>query len=262
MLKSVTYPDGKTVKYDYGLGMTLTDVDNNQMEARFDNQGKLRIIERAYQSNGSYADGAWLDMTYDGMFQRRFTDSLGNVEIKQFDEYGRTVCSMDGETGDYVYATYKTEEIEGKKHNILSNVSETQPTSMNYIKNHSFEENAYNWSVYSGDNTHVRFRSGFTPKLALIVTVLHGIRWERLHCTKIIPISKREKPIRFQLGLTSHRPNGRRRAGFVAGMERQHLAQGNLQCQGERYKREMGAAGDDTDGSRKRNKAALPRPHG
>lgn len=114
MLKSVTYPDGKTVKYDYGLGMTLTDVDNNQMEARFDNQGKLRIIERAYQSNGSYADGAWLDMTYDGMFQRRFTDSLGNVEIKQFDEYGRTVCSMDGETGDYVYATYKTEEIEGK----------------------------------------------------------------------------------------------------------------------------------------------------
>lgn len=31
---------------------------------------------------------------------------------------------------------------------------------MNYIKNHSFEENAYNWSVYSGDNTHVRFRSG------------------------------------------------------------------------------------------------------
>ena len=160
VLKSVTYPDGKTVKYDYGLGMTLTDVDNNQMEARFDNQGKLRIIERAYQSNGSYADGAWLDMTYDGMFQRRFTDSLGNVEIKQFDEYGRTVCSMDGETGDYVYATYKTEEIEGKKHNILSNVSETQPTSMNYIKNHSFEENAYNWSVYSGDNTHVRFRSG------------------------------------------------------------------------------------------------------
>ena len=160
VLKSVTYPDGKTVKYDYGLGMTLTDVDNNQMEARFDNQGKLRIIERAYQSDGSYADGAWLDMTYDGMFQRRFTDSLGNVEIKQFDEYGRTVCSMDGETGDYVYATYKTEEIEGKKHNILSNVSETQPTSMNYIKNHSFEENAYNWSVYSGDNTHVRFRSG------------------------------------------------------------------------------------------------------
>ena len=53
VLKSVTYPDGKTVKYDYGLGMTLTDVDNNQMEARFDNQGKLRIIERAYQSNGS-----------------------------------------------------------------------------------------------------------------------------------------------------------------------------------------------------------------
>ena len=99
-------------------------------------------------------------MTYEGMFQRRLTDSLGNVEIKQFDEYGRTVCSMDGETGDYVYATYKTEEIEGKKHNILSNVSETQPTSMNYIKNHSFEENAYNWSVYSGDNTHVRFRSG------------------------------------------------------------------------------------------------------
>ena len=160
VLKSVTYPDGKTVKYDYGFGMTLTDIDNNQMEAQFDNQGKLRIIERAYQSDGSYADGAWLDMTYDGMFQRRFTDSLGNVEIKQFDEYGRTVCSMDGETGDYVYATYKTEEIEGKKHNILSNVSETQPTSMNYIKNNSFEVNAYNWSVYSNDNTHVRFRSG------------------------------------------------------------------------------------------------------
>mgnify|MGYP002225514522 CR=1 FL=1 len=50
--------------------------------------------------------------------------------------------------------------------------------------------------------------AGFTPKLALIVTVLHGIRWERLHCTKIIPISKREKPIRFQLGLTSHRLTG------------------------------------------------------
>ena len=27
-------------------------------------------------------------------------------------------------------------------------------------------------------------------------------------------------------------------------------------------KGQMGAAGDDTDGSRKRNKAALPRPHG
>ena len=134
-LRFVNYPDSETVGYNFTNNqVTVTDVDGYNIRITHSNN----IVTKVQEFTGNTA-GNHLDFVKNNDFQLTVTDNLGNRNIKQFDEYGQTICVIDGD-GNYIAETFENKDETGKKQRgVLLTESGSDTTSINLLRNHSAE---------------------------------------------------------------------------------------------------------------------------
>ena len=158
-LISATYPDGKTVNYSYvssQMGIPLiesvTDINGYRLTYTYDNKlAVTQIAESALDSNSTRVTGNVVDLTYDSPYQRTYEDSYDNIEVAQFDNYGRKIGIYNDE-GQYKRTTYEDSVIDEVTYNLLSGTSYVQAQNDNLVLNPSFESGTANWTVVQGSS--------------------------------------------------------------------------------------------------------------
>jgi len=164
----VTYPDTKAVTYYYDTEFKIikaVDIDSSTVE--FGYIGSPKII----QTMTEYATNA---ITHGNLFtfsykpnETTITDKYNQEVYYQFDNVGRTICIKDTNNA----AQYYEYGASGGQNNKLTSVSKLQTTTVNLVKNISFESNS-DWSqvdsegvlntpVYSTDSPLLGTRSLF-----------------------------------------------------------------------------------------------------
>lgn len=155
-LTTITRPDGKTVSLTYvskGGGRLIskvTDIDGTSIAVTYYDSAPYRVKTLLeYASNGS-TQGRKLTFTYNAG-ETTVKDRNNRSETMLFDYSGHTVSIRDN-LGNAVTGNYNNTN-DDKKHGLLY-ASSMQGTVTNYLKNHDFENNLTNWSVFaSSGNT-------------------------------------------------------------------------------------------------------------
>lgn len=156
-LVSATYPDGETVNYSYvsnhpgaPLIASVTDINGYRLAYTYDSKlAVTQIEESALNSSSTRVTGNVVDLSYDSSYQRTYEDSYGNVEVAQFDNYGRKI-GIYNEEGQYKRTTYEDTEIDEINYNLLSGSSYVQEQKENLLLNSSFESGTSSWTVIEG----------------------------------------------------------------------------------------------------------------
>lgn len=110
-LATVTFPDGKSVSYDYnssGNMLRATNIDGNKAEITYTDGYASKLAEHALDESNTYVAGSYIDITWDGN-TRTFTDNNSEVQIKTFDDTGKILTIVDGD-GNYLYSEPVAEE--------------------------------------------------------------------------------------------------------------------------------------------------------
>ena len=159
-LTEITYEDGESSCFTYTtppanstdpkhLLLTAQDIDGYKLTYTYITQGAgkpSRVKTVTETHNGE--TGSTLTLTY-AHNQTTFTDNLGNVQIKQFNNWGNTTAVQDDE-GRAQFANYTSNDpSESGKGNQLILSSKLQNTVGNLLNNSSFEGTAV-WSAVRG----------------------------------------------------------------------------------------------------------------
>ena len=147
-LKSVTYPDGKTVNYEITSDSVLAkNIDGLALYCGKTQNNHFTVRERAYTTNNNYVTGNYLDISNNGVYEKTFDDRDGNVVTKQFDIFGRTTCVID-DNSITPYSYESDEDESGEVYNILYNsLSSEQETETNLLVNGDFSTSTAGWTV-------------------------------------------------------------------------------------------------------------------
>jgi RHS repeat-associated protein len=170
-LTSVDYPDGESVNYTYSTGaVVLTDVDNYKVKL---NMNGIRVtkVQEFYGNEERHN----VVITHNNSFQNTFVDSKGTTIVKQFDRFGRTITVMDGD-GNYVSNGYASaNRITGvRERGVLLGGSGSGFSSINLLKNHSFEYND-SWTATAWGGA-----TATSNNLASVATAYAGVRSAQL----------------------------------------------------------------------------------
>ncbi len=153
-LTTATYPDGESVSYSYTECSieSATDINGYRISYDYDDHNAVtQITESTLDSSSTRVTGNVVDITYDSPYQRTYEDSYDNIEVAQFDNYGRKIGTYNDE-GQYKRTTYEDIEIDNATYNLLSGSSYIQEQKDNILLNSSFESGSSNWSVVQGSS--------------------------------------------------------------------------------------------------------------
>ena len=148
----ITYQDGKYSEFTYSsskhLLLTAQDIDGYKLTYTYTTQGTgkpSRVKTVTETHNGETGSSLTLSYAHN---QTTFTDNLGNVQIKQFNNCGNTTAVQDDE-GRAQFANYASNDpSESGKANQLLLSSKLQNTVGNLLKNSNFEDNIV-WAAAS-----------------------------------------------------------------------------------------------------------------
>lgn len=135
-LTNVTYPDGKSITYEYNNGnmTSMTNIDGYRVKYDYDSNGRItKVTEQAYDGT-NYVDGNHI--TYDRLSstQIKLTDGIGNSETYQFNRYGKLLYTIDS------YGNYIMNEDSGSTdETYFISSSDYRVNSENLLLNPSFE---------------------------------------------------------------------------------------------------------------------------
>ena len=110
-LATVTFPDGKSVNYDYnsaGNMLRATNINGYKAEITYTDGYASKLSEYARGENNAYVEGSYVNIAWNGN-TRTFTDDKGEVQIKTFDDTGKILTIVDGD-GNYLYGEPVAEE--------------------------------------------------------------------------------------------------------------------------------------------------------
>ncbi len=152
-LSTVTYPDGEVVNYTINSStVLLKDIDGYAVEVTGINATTQTIKEKAYTSASAYTTGISLTVTKANDYKKVFTDSNNVSKTKQFDYYGRSICTVNND-GTIVPVIYKNEDdLNGTQTEELYNLHyyDEYNSETNLITNGSFSNDKTGWSGSSG----------------------------------------------------------------------------------------------------------------
>ncbi|MEG0773891.1 DNRLRE domain-containing protein [Clostridium sp.] len=133
-LTQITYPDGKSSKFNYYPNYNLhgvTNIDNFSIWYEYTSSAPYRA-KRVYEWNNNLY-GNEITMEY-GNNTTTFTDTKGRKEIYQFDNSGQTISIKDSEDKAQHYK-YNQSDNKSK----LNQSSKLQSTVVNQLVNHNAE---------------------------------------------------------------------------------------------------------------------------
>ena len=175
-LTTITDKDGEVSTYGYGTNNLLTsvqDVDGYKLAYTYTTTtaGKPSRVATVTESDGSVTGGK-LTIAY-AHNQTTFTDIKGNVQIKQFNNWGNTLSIQDGQ-GRAQYAQYANNGEVGsesaEKGNQLTVSSKLQNTVGNILNDSSFE-NGTTWTNISSAVSHsIASGTAYRGSKALVMT--------------------------------------------------------------------------------------------
>ena len=150
LLTSITDQDGEGSSFAYDSGNFLVsaqDIDGYELRYTYSSGSPKRVIGIS-EYDGTVPGGS-LSIEY-AHNQTTFTDHNGNVQIKQFNDWGNVVSVQDDE-GRAQYAQYARKDYDenAAKANQLTVSSKLQNTVSNMFKNNSFEDSTAMWSINS-----------------------------------------------------------------------------------------------------------------
>ena len=141
-LTKITYQDGESSQFTYSskrLLLTAQDIDGYKLSYTYTTQsaGKPSRVKTVTETHNGET-GSALTLTY-AHNQTTFMDNLGNVQIKQFNNFGNTTAIQDDEgRGQYTNYARNDQDDPGKANQLLV-ASKLQNTVGNMINNSSFE---------------------------------------------------------------------------------------------------------------------------
>ena len=152
-LSTVTYPDGEVVNYTINSStVLLKDIDGFAVEVTGLNATTQTIKEKAYTSASAFTTGTSLTVTKSNDYKKVFKDSNNVSKTKQFDYYGRTVCTVNND-GTIVPVIYKDEgELNGTQTEELYNLHyyDSYSSEANLVTNGSFSNGKTGWDGSAG----------------------------------------------------------------------------------------------------------------
>jgi len=159
-ISSITFADGATGRYGYKDGTNLIDnvTDHDGYRVEYDyTSGSIRRVNSIKEYGSSGTLGQQITMTY-GVNSTVFRDVTNNRKyLYTFSSLGTLKSSVDITENDgngygqyYEYNEGRTETT-GKGN--LTQASKTQKSTVNLIKNHSFEADGSYYFIVHGDNT-------------------------------------------------------------------------------------------------------------
>lgn len=176
MLNSVTLTNGKTVNYTYdssGRLLTATGSDGNGVEFVYSTSGSRTYIKYVYiksqnavvQRYQYYFDKHNITEIACSGNQPTFAVATMIYTVKEFDDFGRLICTFDRVGREIVtasncaYVAHNKETDDTKNH--IATVGETGASPVNYVLDPSFERSASNWknSSYSSGSATLSFDS-------------------------------------------------------------------------------------------------------
>ncbi|MBQ7247431.1 MAG: RHS repeat protein [Lachnospiraceae bacterium] len=171
-MTTVGYPDGGTASYSYNsrLIYQLTDSASHKVTVTYaSTTSPCRVSNvRVYESTAS-STNILTSYSY-GRDYTLVTDDNGKKLEYQFNSYGNTVSVQD-QGGRALYARYATDLSSGGKANQLKLSSKLQSSSLNLIKNGSFEWSTHwNASVGSGATGSYGYTGATNPDSTVPVT--------------------------------------------------------------------------------------------
>ena len=175
----ITYQDStenspKYSQFTYSskrLLLTAQDIDGYKLSYTYTTQGTgkpSRVKTVTETHNGK--TGSSLTLTY-AHNQTTFTDNLGNVQIKQFNNWGNTIAIQDNE-GRAQFANFASDDpSESGKANQLLLSSKLQNTVGNLLKNSNFEDNIV-WAAASDATRTITAEAAYLGSKSLKYTKL------------------------------------------------------------------------------------------
>ena len=175
----ITYQDStedspKFSQFTYSskrLLLTAQDIDGYKLTYTYTTQGagKPSRVKTVTESHNGET-GSSLTLTY-AHNQTTFTDNLGNVQIKQFNNCGNTTAVQDDE-GRAQFANYASNDpSESGKANQLLLSSKLQNTVGNLLKNSNFEEDIV-WAAASDATRTITMEAAYLGAKSLKYTKL------------------------------------------------------------------------------------------
>ncbi len=110
-LATVTFPDGKSVNYDYnssGNMLRATNINGYKAEITYTDGYASKLSEYARGENNAYVEGGYVNIAWNGN-TRTFSYKNNEVQIKTFDDTGKILTIVDGD-GNYLYGEPVAEE--------------------------------------------------------------------------------------------------------------------------------------------------------
>ena len=173
-LTGITYNDGKQSRFTYSdkhLLLTAEDIDGYQLTYTYTTQaaGKPSRVKTVKETHNGET-GSTLTLTY-AHNQTTFTDNLGNVQIKQFNNWGNTTAIQDDEGRAQFNSYASNDPSDKKKGNQLQLSSKLQNTVGNLLKNSNFEEDIV-WAAASDATRTITTEAAYLGSKSLKYTKL------------------------------------------------------------------------------------------
>lgn len=172
-LKTVTYPDGKTVNYTYdsiGNLITITDVNGYRLRLSY-TDGLIPRVEKIEEFGSDDTAGNWIALEY-GPYYTRFEDVEGTVELRQFNNMGKTVSVLD-KNGTAVFSEFQGEPAGGQ---MIRSFEPSLPVN-NLLDNPGFEftnHSMYTGSTISGNSAAFDYQTPMAHNGAYSLSVSKG----------------------------------------------------------------------------------------
>ena len=163
-LKKVTYPDGKSVKYNYGNHCLVSayNTDNYNVNFSYDHytpSPKANRVTEITEYGSSGTKGADISVSYTP-YETKYTNKItGDTETLVFSSEGDLISTFNSEGYVTVNEYAKSSEVHGVSS--LVHTYEHKKSETNLVSNGEFEEYMTDWIF--GDDTAVYFDASGHP---------------------------------------------------------------------------------------------------